>query len=517
VRALNVLLAVLVSIVLGVAVLEGGLRLIDKGPQSNVVAFDPELGWSKTPGGRQTHKTGEFKAKFEINELGLRDDPMSSPAKPAGVFRVLMLGDSFTMGYSVSRDDLFVDLLEHWWKAENRNVDVINAGTWGYSTDQEVAWLMKEGAAFQPDLVLLFAYDNDIYWNGVGDYMGKYKPMFSADGQLENKVLKDTTQHTWQDDWAITKTLGLGTKTSPAPEHFFMPGQRTIVKEHAALLLDQPEFMTNPLARTRGALKAFKAECGKLGARAVLVPIPSRSVVDAKHRAGAFSKTLGLQPEQWSPDKPVETFLGLARELSIETLDPRTVLKAANAVEPIYYKVDWHLNPRGNRAFTVFLHEELDRMGAFPETQRGPAGRAVAMPDPSDSRGVPFAAKLFGILWAALTILYLGTYHDEPKWQPPLKIAALLGVIFPTFFALMWVKGQSWGAYAFLAIVAGILGFVAYKLGHRLGTIAELMRSFVARGHWYLMPLVVVLLSIGSLLVVAASSPLIAPFIYTLF
>ncbi|MEO6710106.1 MAG: DUF5989 family protein [Planctomycetota bacterium] len=37
------------------------------------------------------------------------------------------------------------------------------------------------------------------------------------------------------------------------------------------------------------------------------------------------------------------------------------------------------------------------------------------------------------------------------------------------------------------------------------------------RGHWYLMPLLVVLLSIGSLLVVAASSPLIAPFIYTLF
>ena len=37
------------------------------------------------------------------------------------------------------------------------------------------------------------------------------------------------------------------------------------------------------------------------------------------------------------------------------------------------------------------------------------------------------------------------------------------------------------------------------------------------RGHWYLMPLVVILLTVGSLLVVAASSPLVAPFIYTLF
>jgi hypothetical protein len=65
--------------------------------------------------------------------------------------------------------------------------------------------------------------------------------------------------------------------------------------------------------------------------------------------------------------------------------------------------------------------------------------------------------------------------------------------------------------------VFGVLAFVFYKLGRRLATIAELLRSFALRGHWYLMPLIVVLLSIGSLLVVAASSPLVAPFIYTLF
>ena len=45
----------------------------------------------------------------------------------------------------------------------------------------------------------------------------------------------------------------------------------------------------------------------------------------------------------------------------------------------------------------------------------------------------------------------------------------------------------------------------------------KLLVAFVGRGHWYLMPLVTILLTIGSLLVVAASSPLVAPFIYTLF
>jgi len=71
---------------------------------------------------------------------------------------------------------------------------------------------------------------------------------------------------------------------------------------------------------------------------------------------------------------------------------------------------------------------------------------------------------------------------------------------------------------AVLLLAAGaLLSFILIKLGARLATTLELLLSFTRRGHWYLMPLVVVLLSIGSLLVVAASSPLVAPFIYTLF
>ena len=75
-----------------------------------------------------------------------------------------------------------------------------------------------------------------------------------------------------------------------------------------------------------------------------------------------------------------------------------------------------------------------------------------------------------------------------------------------------WIAGK-----IALAFVLVLFGFIAWKLGRRLGTILELFACFVGRGHWYLIPLVVVLLSVGSLLVVAASSPLVAPFIYTLF
>ena len=190
-RQLNVLLSVLISVALAVFVMEIGLRVAGFGFPETLNHFDPDTGWSKNPGAKVHSKTRDYDVVLEINQLGLRDDPMASPAKTEdNVFRVLFLGDSFTLGSTVDREDLFVDQLEGWWNAENRRVDVINAGTEGYSTDQEVVWLLENGDAFQPDLVLLFPYENDVYWDGQTEYFGKPKPRFApSGGALEARAL----------------------------------------------------------------------------------------------------------------------------------------------------------------------------------------------------------------------------------------------------------------------------------------------------------------------------------------
>src|SRR5687767_7289446 len=187
-RAVNVLLAIAVSVLIGLGVLELGLHLIPGlAPAPTLNRFDPQTGWSKVPGKAITRRIGNERIHFEINEHGLRDDPGVGPGKEPGTFRVLALGDSFVLGYTVERADLFVDQLEGWWKSEDRRIDVVNAGTEGWSTDQEVAWFLNNGKAYQPDLVLLFPYENDIYWNGQPAYANnRAKPLFRPDGQFES-------------------------------------------------------------------------------------------------------------------------------------------------------------------------------------------------------------------------------------------------------------------------------------------------------------------------------------------
>lgn len=520
-RFLNVLLALVVSLVIGLLVFEGGLRVLGFGPPNTLNRFDPAAGWSKKPNHTVVRSKDEFTVTFRTNAAGLRDDPVQSP-KPAGTFRVLMLGDSFTLGYTVDREDLFVDLLERRWRAEGRPVDVLNCGTEGWSTDQEVAWLMEHGRELQPDLVVLLPYDNDVFWCGQPAYTSFQKPLFKADGTLETGQLPDTTR-----GWRQRSALGRLLSGSPSiPTFSPVPGV-ALPGDFSILLTDPPSVLGDAPARAKGALAALKSHCAALGAELVVAPIPSNASADPAFAQLFGERVLRLSPSAWSPDRALEFFLATCRDLGIATVDARQHMRAAHAREACYFDFfrrdkEWHFNPAGNLAFAEFLAGALDaRLPA--KVNDAPAALAAATHHPPAKAGVPGFLIVYGILWVALTALYFVHYRDEPAWLPPVKVGVILAAVFTIFLGVD--AGVSWLAardprlarWALGLVVAGILGFVAWKLGSRLATIAELLKAFVLRGHWYLMPLVVVLLSIGSLLVVAASSPFVAPFIYTLF
>jgi hypothetical protein len=521
-RFINVLLSIALSLALALLVFEGGLRLIGMGPPQTLNEFHATLGWAKRPSTQTRRNTDEYDVTFDVNTRGLRDDPMPSLDKPGGRFRVLALGDSFTLGFTVEREDLFVDQLERWWQGEGRDVDVINAGTEGYSTDQETVWLQEEGAAYRPDLVLLFAYENDLYWNGQERYTDKEKPRFSQAGELDHagpfaappaggleKHL--ALAHTW--DKLLSPRVAADVFTP-------VGGSRPVLREFGALLTSPPGFITDAALRTRGALSALKRAADDLGAELVVVPIPSHSAVDEAYAESFGRGVLGLPRDAWDPDQPVNTFLTLSEQLGIKTIDPRPELLEASATgEAQYYAIDWHLNPAGNRTLAAAVHASLDDLGVFPATHLAQQEAVLGQLQPP-SEGLPTWLKVYALLFMGLTALHYGTYRQLPKWRAPVEVGGMLSAVF----AIVLLGGAGlellpplYAKAIGIAFVASLLLFIAVKLGRRLGTIAELFKAFTLRGHWYLMPLVVVLLSIGSLLVVAASSPLVAPFIYTLF
>lgn len=121
-----------------------------------LMVLDPRRGWVLRPGLRG-HTP--YAKDVAINSQGLRDREFAVP-KPEGVYRILMIGDSLTFGSGVASADSLPKQLEA--KLGSAAVEVINAGVPGYGTYQERLLLEDVGLAYQPDLVILGFFHNDL-------------------------------------------------------------------------------------------------------------------------------------------------------------------------------------------------------------------------------------------------------------------------------------------------------------------------------------------------------------------
>jgi len=133
-------------------------KLVDHGEK---FVYDSDLGWRNAP----EWSLEEPNLTITINSHGLRG-PDRAYAKPEGVRRILILGDSYTFGYGVSDDETYPAFLETKLQAEPGDFQVINMGVNAYGTDQEYLTLLKEGTNYDPDIVVLaFFSENDFVDN----------------------------------------------------------------------------------------------------------------------------------------------------------------------------------------------------------------------------------------------------------------------------------------------------------------------------------------------------------------
>ncbi|HEU4882488.1 MAG TPA: SGNH/GDSL hydrolase family protein [Longimicrobium sp.] len=119
--------------------------------------YHPVLGYRFVPGvkARVPHEGGGYLVR--ANAAGFRSEHEFTPARPAGAYRVLLFGDSFTAGDGVSNRDRYGDVLER----QVPGVQVFNFGLPGSGTDQQyLAWREMAGGIEHDLLVLAVQVEN---------------------------------------------------------------------------------------------------------------------------------------------------------------------------------------------------------------------------------------------------------------------------------------------------------------------------------------------------------------------
>lgn len=146
--------------------LEGGLNLAGVG-QEEFLEPDPVLGVRHIAGKKVVWRLEGYSDEA-FSSSGLRDTE-HTVAKPAGVFRIALLGDSATEGMQVPLSDTYGKQLENLIAKEGglsgKTIEVINFGCSSYSNGQELLQLKHQVLKYSPDLVMLMYNRGDFVEN----------------------------------------------------------------------------------------------------------------------------------------------------------------------------------------------------------------------------------------------------------------------------------------------------------------------------------------------------------------
>jgi hypothetical protein len=150
------------GLLMAIAIAEAALRVVGYSSPS-FLRPHPRFGWLYKPHERGWYRL-EGKAWSEINDRGFRDVEHSFE-KPADVYRIVVLGDSYTAAQEVDFEETFSSVAQRLLNERNAGcrVEFVNLGCSGYGTAEELLVWQQEGRLYDADLVLLaFFTGNDV-------------------------------------------------------------------------------------------------------------------------------------------------------------------------------------------------------------------------------------------------------------------------------------------------------------------------------------------------------------------
>ena len=115
------------------------------------------------------HTTRDYRINIRTNSKGLRSDEEVDYAKPAGLKRIILLGDSFGMGYGVSLEEMYLTRLHALLQEAGVQNQVINLSVSGHGNAEELIALREEGMKYRPDLVIVGWHGSDLEDNVRSD------------------------------------------------------------------------------------------------------------------------------------------------------------------------------------------------------------------------------------------------------------------------------------------------------------------------------------------------------------
>jgi len=291
---------------------------------------DPEMISELVPGGR-----GYLRGVFvEINSKGLRDREFAY-AKPAGVRRIVGLGDSFTFGMGTETGRVFLKALERMLDRERPGrFQVLNMGVPGHNTASEFHYLKTEGVRYDPDVVIVCFTVNDAQQSSetYADHR------FDSARSFVLEALRDIRNGSYLVTFLFSRwqyaTLRLRSRYNDTDYHnaLYAPGR--------------PGWEA-----CRRALGDLSAWCDRRGARCLLVLFPFMTDLDDRYPFAGIHAKVAAE----------------ARARGLPVLDLFESFRGRRATDLWVSLMDSHPNARAHDIAARAVFEHLEKSGVLDE------------------------------------------------------------------------------------------------------------------------------------------------------
>jgi lysophospholipase L1-like esterase len=391
-RLSRILLA-LVAFLGATAAAEVGVRIVQPVGSELQPAFrmDDNAGWAWAPNQRGAYQRNYgspelFKTRFRTNSLGARD--REYPTDRGGDLRVLALGDSYTEGWGVEETDAYPKVLEREYL---RGVQVWNLGVAGYSTDQEYALLRRTLPRYEPDLILLQFFENDLRDNLQATalfYPHFAKPRFVIRGgklvlsnpralknqrveadlaaRLRRNLVLRPLNHSALFRWARFTARRI--RLRPGLARSLRQYHDVWMKDNSYRVRLTPD-MREAWEVTDSLLGAMQQLCREDGIPLALVYVP-RGLETVPGILAAEMQKVGATDSlsAFDPSLPERTLDDVARRHGIKLVKLRDLFRALPHPDSLYLPIlkDGHLSVRGQALVARAVAEELRRDSLLP-------------------------------------------------------------------------------------------------------------------------------------------------------
>jgi hypothetical protein len=308
---------------------------------------DATLGYYYRPGAKAFQKGPEFSVEYEINQDGIRDKALHPMPKPSGLTRILLLGDSFTFGIGNDYDQIWPVLFENNLRKEGYDVDVVKAGAAALDTQKEILFLERLFPKYNPDIVIVGFLPNDLHTNTpIIDNTRR------VSAPLEKPKQNDMTMKARNDKETALQSLRLFERLVMSNDALYTKLYlMTIRKDLFVKPLAEKEM--NQLQITEALLSMGLQYTHARGADFLVLSIPQQFQVIFKanneHSDNIDTDFIDHHLMQFSEKQGFPW---------ITTL-PEMVEDYRKNEDDLYFRIDGHLNTRGNALVAESLTREF--------------------------------------------------------------------------------------------------------------------------------------------------------------